>query len=81
MKSVPTHIYTKQYVHKHQTQNFRRISPFGIAPLKKKHIRLGQAGIVDHCVDLSVPDLKKKSIKNSNNNNNKRKKRRNRQNQ
>ena len=29
---------------------------------KKKHIRLGNAGIVDHSVDLSIPDFKK-SIK------------------
>ena len=40
---------------KHQTQIFRRISPFGIALLKKqnkkKHIRLGQAGIMDHSID------------------------------
>ena len=41
-------------------QNFRRISPFGIAPVKKKkkkHIRLGHAGIVDHSVDLSIPEF------------------------
>ena len=31
-----TQIYIKQNTHKHQTQNFRRISPFGIAPVKKK---------------------------------------------
>ena len=31
-------------------------------PLLKKHIRLGHAGIVDHSVDLSIPDFKK-SIK------------------
>ena len=24
-------------IHKHQTQNFRRINPFGIAPVKKVH--------------------------------------------
>ena len=53
-----TQIYTKQNIHKHQTQNFRRISPFGITP-DKKHIRLGHAGIVDHSVDLSIPDFKK----------------------
>ena len=29
----------------------------------KKHIRLGHAGIVDLSVDLSITDLKKKSIK------------------
>ena len=45
-------IYIKQNIHKHQTQFFRRISPFGI-PLLKKHIRLGHAGIVEHTVDLS----------------------------
>ena len=33
-----------------------------VSPLLKKHIRLGHAGIVDHSVDLSIPDLKK-SIK------------------
>ena len=38
----------------------RKISSFGIAPVKKKHIRLGHAGIMDHSVDLSMPDLKKK---------------------
>ena len=30
-----------------------------VSPLLKKHIRLGHAGIVDHSVDLSIPDLKK----------------------
>ena len=66
-----TQIYIKQNIHKHRTQKFRRISPIGItpvekahlvpsvSPLLKKHIRLGHAGIVDHSVDLSIPDLKK----------------------
>ena len=58
-----TQIYIKQNIHKHRTQNFRRISPFGITPIKKTnkttHIRLGHAGIVDHVVDLSIQDLKK----------------------
>ena len=53
-----TQIDIKQNIHKHRTQNFRRISPFSITPLKK-HIRLGHAGIVDHSVDLSIPDFKK----------------------
>ena len=47
-------------IHKSQTQNFRRIIPFGITPVKKKkkkHIRLGHAGIVDHSVDLSIPEF------------------------
>ena len=36
-KSVMTQIYMKQNVHKHRTQNFRRISPFGITPVEKAH--------------------------------------------
>ena len=32
-----TQIYIKQNTHKHQTQNFRRFSPFGITPVKKTH--------------------------------------------
>ena len=34
-----------------------------VLPLLKKHIRLGHAGIVDHSVDLSIPDFKKVNIK------------------
>ena len=30
-------MYIKQNTHKHRTQNFRRISPFGITPVKKAH--------------------------------------------
>ena len=30
-------IYIKQNIHKHRTQNFRRISPFGITPVEKAH--------------------------------------------
>ena len=37
----------------HQIQNFQRISPFGIAPAKKKHIRIGHADIMDYSVHLS----------------------------
>ena len=54
-----TQIYIKQNIHKHQTQNFQRISPFGITPVEKAH----NAGIVDHYVDLSIPDLRKVSKK------------------
>ena len=32
-----TQIYIKQNIHKHQTQNFRRIRPFGIIPVEKAH--------------------------------------------
>ena len=35
--SVLTQIYIKQYIHKYQTQHFRRISPFGITPVKEAH--------------------------------------------
>ena len=69
IKSVLTQIYIKQNIHKRQTQNFRGISPFGIA-LLKKHRRLGHAGIVNHSVDLSIPDLKKKYKKGMDRNNN-----------
>ena len=31
-----------------------------VSPLLKKHIRLGHPGIMDHSVDLSIPDLKKR---------------------
>ena len=51
-KSVLTQTHIKQKIQKHETQNFQRISPFGIAPVKKKkYIRLGHAGIVDHFVN------------------------------
>ena len=56
-----TQIYIKQNIHKYRTQNFRRISPFGITPVEKAH-KARHAGIVDHYVNLSIPDLKK-SIK------------------
>ena len=32
-----TQIHIKQNIHKHQTQNFQRISPFGITPVEKAH--------------------------------------------
>ena len=32
-----THTYIKQNIHKHRTQNFQRISPFGITPVEKAH--------------------------------------------
>ena len=60
-----TQIYIKHNIHKHRTQNFRRISPFGITPVKNTHththththIGLGHAGIVNHYVDLSIADF------------------------
>ena len=32
-----TQIYIKQNIHKHRTQHFRRISPFGLTPVEKAH--------------------------------------------
>ena len=37
---------------------FEELVPL-VSPLLKKHIRLGHAGIVDHSIDLSIPDFKK----------------------
>ena len=51
-------IYTKQNIHKHRHQIFEELVPL-VSPLLKKHIRLGHAGIMDHSVDLSIPDFKK----------------------
>ena len=66
-KSVLTQSCIKQNIHKHQQQHFffEEIVPSG-SPLLKKHIALGHAGIVDHSVDLSIPDFVK-SIKNKSN--------------
>ena len=36
-KISPDTNFHKQIIHKHQTQNFRRISPFGITPVKRAH--------------------------------------------
>ena len=60
-KLVPTQIYiNKNFEH---FFFFEELVPSGL-PLfkkkKKKHIRLGQAGIVDYSVDLSIPEEKKK---------------------
>ena len=35
---------------------FEELVP-SVSPLLKKHIRLGHAGIVNHSVDLSIPDF------------------------
>ena len=32
-----TQITIKENIHKHRTQNFRTISPFGITPVEKAH--------------------------------------------
>ena len=63
MKSI---LYTNLHKTKHtQISNikiFKELVP-SVSPLLKKHIRLGHAGIVDHSVDLSIPDFKKVNIK------------------
>ena len=41
-----TQIYIQQNIHKHWTQHFRRMSPFGITPVKK-YIRLEHAGTMN----------------------------------
>ena len=41
---------------------FEELVPSVSPLLKKENTRLGHAGIVDHSVDLSIPDFKK-SIK------------------
>ena len=33
-----TQIYIKQNIHKHWTQNIRKISPFSITPVEKAHM-------------------------------------------
>ena len=52
-----TQINIKQNIHKHRNKIFEELVP-SLSPLLKKHIRLGHAGIMDHSVDLSIPDLK-----------------------
>ena len=57
---------TQIYINKTYTnighKFFEELVP-SVSPLLKKHIRLGHAGIVDHSVDLSIPDFKKKVYK------------------
>ena len=53
---------TTLHITKH-TQNIKNFFfeelVLSVLPLLKKHIRLEHAGIVDHFVDLSIPDFKK----------------------
>ena len=54
----PVHKFTWNKTYTNIEHNiFEELSPFGITPVKKKHIRLGHAGLVDHSVDLSIPDF------------------------
>ena len=71
--SLCTQVIKPQTIHKPQNQSrhkftqnktyksiehkfFEELVP-SVSPLLKKHIRLGHAGIVDHYVDLSIPDF------------------------
>ena len=56
-KINPVHkfTYNKTYTNiKHKI--FKELVP-SVSPLLEKHIKLGHAGILDHSVDLSVPDF------------------------
>ena len=57
-KSVMTQIYINKTYTNIGHKSFKGLVP-SVSPLLKKHIRLGHAGIVDHSVDLSIPDFKK----------------------
>ena len=65
-----TQIYVKQNIHKLQTIFFPEDLVPSVSQMLKKHIRPGHAGIVDHSVDLSKPDLKKKYKKGTDRSNN-----------
>ena len=52
---------TKKYANvKHKIFEELVTSVLPLLKKKKKHTSLGHAGIVDHSVDLSIPDFKKK---------------------
>ena len=54
-----TQTYIKKKTYTNIGHNiFEELVP-SVSPLLKKHIRLGHTGIVDHSVDLSIPDFKK----------------------
>ena len=59
MQKLTKSILTQTHINQKNTQELVPV----VLPLLKKHIRLGHAGIVDHSVDLSIPDLKKKKYK------------------
>ena len=58
-KISPVHKFTKNKTYTNiKDKIFEELVP-SVPTLSKKHIRLGHAGIVDHSVDLSIPDFKK----------------------
>ena len=58
-----TQISIKQNIHKHWTQNFRRISPFGITPVEKAHKARTRWYRGPFCRFINTRFKKKKSIK------------------
>ena len=52
--SPDTNLHKKYTNFEHKI--FEELVP-SVSPLLKKHIRLGHAGLVDHSVDLSIPDF------------------------
>ena len=58
-----TQTYIKQNIHKQQTQNFQKISPFGITPVKKAHKARTRwyRGLFRRFINIRLK--KKKSIK------------------
>ena len=61
-KSVLTQTHTKQTTTTTKSNIKHKILEElvpSVSPLSKKYIRLRHAGIVDHSVDLSIPDFKK----------------------
>ena len=56
--SPNTYLHETKHTKTSKTK-FHRTSPFGVAPVKKKYVRLGHAGNVDHSINFSIPDFKK----------------------
>ena len=57
-KISPVHKFTSNKTYTNiEHKIFEELVPL-VPPLLKMLIRLGQAGIVDHSVDLSIPELK-----------------------
>ena len=54
-KSVPTQIYINKIYTNTKHKTFEELV-LSVLSLLKRHIRLEHTGIVDHSVDLSMPD-------------------------
>ena len=55
--SPDTNLHKKKTHTNIEHKIFEELVPSVSPLLKKKHIRLGHAGIVDYSVDLSIPDF------------------------